>query len=553
MRHLIKFLILITIVYLSGASVSATTFSTSISGNSSVEAGDEITLTFSFYVDKPLRQMTAKLNIDLNVLEITGGLIALDGLDVKISEDNMIIVSSPDGVSGSVSFMKMTFIAKEALILNNTTGVLISEVSAILHDTDEIVSGSGSTKLINVGPRKSDNNYLSRLFTNAGPIGFDRNTSEYSLVVEHDIDRIRIVAIAEDEKAIVKEDAMYDLSVYRNVINIVVIAENGSKRIYTINVIRKDKFGHTSLKSANSELKSLAVDGYEIGFSALINEYRLTVGNIVDNVLVYAEAADPKSSVIIDNLSLLQLGENRVQITVVAENGQSRIYTIFVIRSLEAPAVRLEDLDGIVYLTTATTIPVFIESMYLLSGDVLDKVRRASKILVIQKLDNQGMLLYRWTIDGRSIKTRDDIDLKIHLDSDHSKIIGELLGSSKFRIIRFSDQNELPVDTIVRIYIGNMFPHMASLNLYRYETKEQSLKPDSQSLRVDNGYVEFEVSLAGEYVVTNVEIVAENPLEYALFITLMVIIMIIITLSWLLFSRKIWISKQRIKRKRNLT
>ncbi len=538
MRQWVRLLMWITIVYMSITSISASSFSTSISGSSMVETGSEITLTFYLDIEEPVKQMTAKLNVDLDLLEIVGSPVALNGLSVLINEDNEIIVSSADGVSGSVSFMRMTFRAKDTLLEENTTSITLSNVSGIMFESNESVSGSGSTKLITAISPKSDNNYLSNLFTNAGSIGFRRNTFEYSLVVEHDTTRIRMVAKAENEKATVKEDAMYDLSVYRNVINIVVMAENGAKRTYTINVIRKDAFGHTSRKSSNSELKSLAIEGYEIEFSPLTSEYRLTVGNIVDNVLVYAEAADPKSSVIIDNLSLLKLGENRVQITVLAENGQSRIYTIFVTRSLEAPIVKLQDLGEIVYLTTATTIPVIIEDSYLLSGEVLDKVRRAAKILDIQKLDDQGQLLYRWTIDGRSITTDTSIDFNIRLDSINSDKIGELLNSSNFRTIVFSNQGELPVGTIVRVYIGNVFQHNTTLNLYRYDNENQTLELYSQLLRVDNGYVEFEVLLAGEYVVSDVEIIQKHPLDIVLYIALTIIALIIVALIWLLSTRK---------------
>jgi hypothetical protein len=549
MRHWAKFLILITIFYLSGTSISATSLSTSISGSSSVETGSEITLTFFLDIEEPVKQLDAKLNIDLDLLEIVGSPVALNGLSVLINENNEITVSSANGVSGSVSFMRMTFKATETFSLDSQTSVSLSGVSGILFDSEESVSGSGSTKLITAISPKSDNNYLSSLFTNAGSIGFKRNTFEYSLVVEHDISRIRIVAKAEDEKATVKEDAMYDLSVYRNMLNIVVMAENGARRTYTINVIRKDAFGHTSRKSSNSELKSLAIEGYEIEFSPLINEYRLTVGNIVDNVLVYAEAADPKSSVIIDNLSLLKLGENRVQVTVIAENGQSRIYTIFVTRSLEAPTVKLQDLGDIVYLTTATTIPVIIEDYYLLSGEVLDKVRRAAKILDIQKLNDQGQLLYRWTIDGRSITTDTSIDFSVRLDSIHSYEIGELLNSSNFRTISFSHQREFPVGTIVSVYIGNMFPHNATLNLYRYDNETQSLELCSQLLKVDSGYVEFEVLLAGDYVVTDEEIEKKHPLDTVLIVALVIIALIIFALFWLLYSRNKTNIKKLHKRK----
>ena len=535
MRHWLKFLVFTIIVSLSGTFVLANTLTASISGESSVEAGGEITLTFSFEVDEDISQMKATLDFDSDMLEVVGIPTALNGLDVLVSENFEITVNAPSGVSGAVSFMQMTFRAKETFKLDTSAEVSLRDVSGILLDSQQTVSGSGSNRQITAVPLKSDNNFLADLYTNAGDIGFSRNTFEYSLIVENEVSRIRIVAKAEDISAQVKEDATYNLSVYSNVFNIVVTAQNGEKRTYKINVIRKDALGNTMLLSSNAQLKSLAVEGYPFDFSPSVVEYRLTVGNIVDNVLVFAEAADPLSSVIIDNVPLLRLGENRIQITVVALNGQSKIYTLFVTRSLEAPITKLEDLGDIVYLTTASVIPVIIEDSYWLTPEVLDKVRRAAKTLDLQKLDEQGSLLYRWMIDGRSLAAGVSIHTGILTDTRHEDGISELLGSSRFKIIRFMHEGELPMGTIVRVYIGELFADMASLYLYRYDPDTQGLELNSQSLRVDDGYVEFEVLLAGEYVVSDVEIVADQPLDFFLLGALVAIALIICILIWLLF------------------
>jgi len=543
MRHWLKFLVLTFIVSLSGTFILAATLITSVSGENMIEVGGEITLTFSFDVDEDISQMMATLDFDEDLLEVVGNPVALNGLDVLVSDNFEITVNAPSGVSGAVSFMQMRFRAKETFKLDSSSEVSLRDVSGKLVDSLQSVSGSGSSRQITVVPPKSNNNFLADLYTNAGDIGFSRNTFEYSLTVENGVSRIRIVAKAEGINAQVKEDATYNLSVYSNVFNIVVTAENGEKRTYKINVIRKDALGNTVLLSSNVQLKSLAVEGYPFDFSPSVVEYRLTVGNIVDNVLVFAQAADPLSSVIIDNVPLLRLGENRIQITVVALNGQSKIYTLFVTRSLEAPITKLEDLGDIVYLTTASVIPVIIEDSYWLTSEVLDKVRRAAKTLNLQKLDEQGRLLYQWMIDGRSLSAGVSIHTGILTDTEHEDAISELLGSTRFKTIRFIHEGELPIGTIVRVYIGELFADMTSLNLYRYDPDTQRLELNSQSLRIDDGYVEFEVLLAGEYVVSDVEIVADQPLDFILLGALMVIALIICILIWLLFYQH----SQRIK------
>jgi hypothetical protein len=520
-----------------GLTVFAATVTTTISGGNTIEVGSQITLTFAFDADEPIKQMTAKLVYDSDFLQMVGSPVALNGFDVQVNEGGEIIASFSEGKSGTVSFMRVTFKAKETFMVDNSTNVTLSNVLGVLLESDESISGIGSTRLITAVAAKSTNNYLSNLYTNAGSIEFNRNTFEYTLIGENDVSRIRIVATLEDSTASVREDATYNLSVYKNVINVVVTAQSGAKRTYTINVIRKDTFGNTSLLSSNSQLKSLSVDGYPFDFSPQVFEYRLMVENVVDNVLVIAQADDAKSSVIIDNVNMLKLGENRIQITVVAENGQSRIYTIFVTRSLEAPVSRLQDLGDIVYQTTASILPVIIDDVYWLSSEVLEKVRRAAKILDIQKLDEQGKLVFQWTIDGRSITAGLGIDTRISLQSVNNDKIRDLLNSSKFKTIVFSHQGELPIGTMVRIYIGNMFPSLEKLSLYRYDTATKSLDLNTQSVRADNGYVEFEVLMAGEYVITDLDVPQRHPLDLVLFAALAIIVLLIIALTWLLLSR----------------
>ncbi len=537
MRHGMKFLIGIIILASTMIYGLAADLMTAISGSASVEVGREITLTFSFEVEQPVSQFKAKLVYDADLLEISGAPVALGGLNVLV-DVNDITVSSDSSLSGSISFMRVTFKAREAFLADVSTVVSLINISAVDAQSSASVSGLSSSKTITAIPLKSDNNYLKNMYTNAGTIGFNRNTFEYSLTVDHEINRIRIVAIKEDPNASVKEDAMYDLKVYRNVINILVTAENGAKRTYTIVVTRKDAFGNTSLLSSNTELKSLSIEGYHLQFSPLITEYRLTVENIVDNVLILAEAADDRSSVIIDNVSLLQLGENRIQVTVVAPNGQSRMYTVFVTRSLDAPVTDLEDLGDIVYLTTATTIPVIMKDSYWLTAEVLDKVRRAGKILDIQKLDDQGRLLYGWTIDGRSLTAGTSLYLRLRQDISHIKNLNELLDGGRYRTISFLHEGDIPVGTVVKVYIGTVFPQMSTLNLYQVIDKTQSLQLNSQSLRVVDGFVEFEVLSGGEYVLSDSAIKQERPVDMVLVGALIVIIALIVALSVLLFSRR---------------
>ena len=89
---------------------------------------------------------------------------------------------------------------------------------------------------------KSTNNYLSNLSVNGYSLDkkFSKETLEYSVNIEPDIEKIKINAQLADSSASVSGTGEKEVSVGTNKFNIVVTAENGSKRTYVLNVIKKD-------------------------------------------------------------------------------------------------------------------------------------------------------------------------------------------------------------------------------------------------------------------------------------------------------------------------
>lgn len=91
------------------------------------------------------------------------------------------------------------------------------------------------------------------------------------------------------------------------------------------------------LESDDNRLSALTVAGQEIALSDDVTEYEITVGNEVTNVTVDAIAQNVAANVtsIISPEELVE-GANTVTVTVVAENGLEKVYTITVVRE-EAP------------------------------------------------------------------------------------------------------------------------------------------------------------------------------------------------------------------------
>lgn len=200
-----------------------------------------------------------------------------------------------------------------------------------------VVAGNGSTKtytitIVREGDQKQDttlgnknsNNNLSSLFVTNTNIVFDKNTTVYNLTTT--ANSTYISASRETTTATITGDTgKHDLKVGKNQFIIRVIAENGSKKTYTINITREES------KSNNNYLKSLTLSNGNINFKKTTTEYNIDVTKDIDKITIEATLEDSKSS--FENgfgprTSNLLLGNNTIYIKVKSESGQVKTYTL---------------------------------------------------------------------------------------------------------------------------------------------------------------------------------------------------------------------------------
>ncbi len=91
----------------------------------------------------------------------------------------------------------------------------------------------------------------------------------------------------------------------------------------------------TKALSNNNYLKSLTLDKADISFDKMTNVYTVNVANNVDSITVSGKAEDEKATT--DGLTTyaLNVGENKIVITVKAEDGSTNNYEVMVIREQE--------------------------------------------------------------------------------------------------------------------------------------------------------------------------------------------------------------------------
>lgn len=141
---------------------------------------------------------------------------------------------------------------------------------------------------------RSTNNFLKKLELSDGKIDFDENNTEYSVIVNFDVEKINITGEPSHEKATVEGFGEKTLAVGENVFQIVVKAENTKTKTYKIKVNRLSQDESTS---SNTNLTKFEIEGFTINYNNSTNSFRLKLDETQMNLNFDYETEDPKAVV----------------------------------------------------------------------------------------------------------------------------------------------------------------------------------------------------------------------------------------------------------------
>lgn len=182
---------------------------------------------------------------------------------------------------------------------------------------------------------------------------FDKNTTEYYLVVDLSISKINVTAKTVDNKA---KWAIYgnkNLKEGENTVTINVTAEDGTKKEYYIHVTKVD-----NVEMANAELESLDIQGFSLypSFKSNIYSYNLNINQEISNLDITAVPQNAKAKVEIEGNENIHEGENIIKINVTAENEETvRTYKINTYISLDKVELEEENKTPAIVLIVVLT------------------------------------------------------------------------------------------------------------------------------------------------------------------------------------------------------
>ncbi len=323
MKRLNKMLFMVFAFVAFAISANAADFSTYVTSNkTSITAGEQFTVTVGVKNAKNLYGMTGALTYDSNKLTLVGNSGA-NGFAVTVGKN--LVVDSATGKSGTFKVATLTFKAKSSFVIGESTAIKISGVTG--SDGNKTLSGVSSYVNVKMVAPKASNNFLSSLSVSGGNISFNKNTTSYKMTVEFDVTSVTINATAEDSKAKVSGVGSKNLNIYNNDLKVIVTAENGSTRTYTISIIRKDKDGNTRVLSSDASLSGITVEGYPLVFAKDTKEYTIL---LKDNKALDISAVSTNSGATIEVVEpdVYAKGNNVIKINVTAENGATDTYII---------------------------------------------------------------------------------------------------------------------------------------------------------------------------------------------------------------------------------
>ena len=216
--------------------------------------------------------------------------------------------------------------------------------------------------------KSSDATLKSLTTTQDLDLVFSKDKTNYSVTVDKTVNSLGLKAVANDSKATVKIEGDKDFVVGENTVTITVTAENGTKKIYTVTVIKT--------ATAEAPLVDLGVKGYELNKEFNPEELEYSVEAMgVDAVEVEYTTLRPTTKVEVIGHDNLKEGRNQIKVIAITDKGITTVYTINVNVS-KAPAAVVEKNNTMWLIIIIILIAlVLIESLYIMVQDKIVPVK----------------------------------------------------------------------------------------------------------------------------------------------------------------------------------
>lgn len=381
--------------------------SASLSGDSSIQAGSDVTLTLKVSGSNVMG-VEATLNYDSSVLEYRSYSGKLSGWDVVPNGTKFVMYGVGNPINSSASVVSVTFRVKSGLDVGTALSASFSDITVSDGNSDNsVASASWSGK---VGAAPSNNCAISSLTCSNATLSpeFSSSNTAYTATVPYDVTELKLDWRTADSGARVSVSGN-SLVVGENTVTVTCTAPSGAQKYYVITVTRKQDPNYKP--SDVALLADLKLDAAPLSpaFSGAVTDYVAYVPFETKSATLTGIAKDEKAlQVTEDTRQLINEGETVMSVTCTAEDGVTKkTYTVHVYRmpKYEGIIPTMEIIDP----NAEPEIPSFAVPMVMtlpLIGEVSTLiVAVVAAVLVIVLLFLLGFLIGR---SGRSSGDDDD-------------------------------------------------------------------------------------------------------------------------------------------------
>ena len=274
-KTMILLLILALCAGVFGVCAYAASPAMTVTGPSTVRAGDTITVSFKLN-GTGLYGFSGTLEYDSSLLTLQGtpeakvsGWILELGDGAFVCYDNTL--SKP--INSNTTMFTLTF--KVSKKVEPGTKISVSCGDIITTDGNKNIDIADASYSVTIAPPRSTDNDLQEMQVSNATItpAFTADVTSYSASVPFDVSKLDVKAAAKDSKAKVTVDNPELKPGATTCVTVTVTAENGDQKVYTISVAREQDPNY--VPSGNNELASITVDGFLLSpvFSANVMEY----------------------------------------------------------------------------------------------------------------------------------------------------------------------------------------------------------------------------------------------------------------------------------------
>jgi hypothetical protein len=172
---------------------------------------------------------------------------------------------------------------------------------------------------------------------------FDSKVTNYTATVENDVSTIHLLLESKNENSIitvngkvVESGAPLSFSINTGQNSVLINVDDGidAPILYNLTINKK--------QSENNLLQTIKLSNGKLSkpFDSLVTDYNVQVTNKIDSITVTPEADDKFASIMVNDSLLkseglavkIPIGKSHISVKVTAENGETRIYTLNVIR-----------------------------------------------------------------------------------------------------------------------------------------------------------------------------------------------------------------------------